>query len=167
MFNMAACWGGLQCTMPIRTPWSCHGVSTFNFSRFLAHVEKMFHFCEDKKLKAIQYYPQWKMLVVHVSTPPKILSDFMLVLGGHFLQHRILPHMSPAWQVVWVDQDELVTAAWRGTMQRNPEFSRCSSHDKTKSSNCSQFWQLLIRWPFGLAKSYLMMRIENYNHQAW
>lgn len=49
----AACEGGLQCTMPIRTPGSCHVVSTFNFSGFLAQCGKDVPFCEDKKLKAI------------------------------------------------------------------------------------------------------------------
>lgn len=41
-------------------------------------------------------YPQWKMLVVHVSTPLKFLSCFMLVLGGIFsstdFSHTYLPH---------------------------------------------------------------------------
>ena len=68
--------------------------------------------------------------LLYVWALPWSFSGFMLVSGGHFLQHRILPHISPAWQAVWVDQDELVTAAWRGTKQRNPELLRFSSHDK-------------------------------------
>lgn len=167
MFNMAACWGGLQCTMPIRTPWSCHGVSTFNFSGFLAQCGKDVPFLRRQEARSNTVLSSVENACCTCEHSTEDSFRFHVSFGGHFLQHRILPHMSPAWQVVWVDQDELVTAAWRGTMQRNPEFSRCSSHDKTKSSNCSQFWQLLIRWPFGLAKSYLMMRIENHNHQAW